>query len=1136
MKITSLLFTLFTLIASNLIAQDFEWAKSTGGLLRDEGDVIVADDFGNVYTIGEFQGTVDFNPGAGVFNLTSNGGYDVFVQKLNSMGDFIWAKQIGGTGNNYTDDITLDGSGNIIFSGTFTGIVDMDPNGSIFNLNSTNGYSFVIKLDSSGVFDFAIQTFSRITSIKTDEYSNIYTSGTYSSTVDFDPGAGVFDLNSVGASSDIFIQKLDQFGAFIFAKSIGGTGNEVIGSLDIDRNQNIYLTGGFNDIMDADPNAGTFNLTSNGNKDAFVCKLNNMGEFEWAKSFGALNYDTGVEIRVDTIGNIYSTGTYTGIVDLDPGAGIQNTTSATFDSFYLVKLDSSGNFIYGHEFSTSAGAFCNTLALDVAQDVYLGGSFSTVMDFDPGVGVFNVDSNLGDDAFILKLDKSGDFSFVRTITGDIFSHTESIYIDSSLNIYAAGHFAGLNDFNTDAGVQNITSNGNLDAFVLKLSQCETTFGTDVQTACNSYLWIDGNTYTSDNNIATHTLTNTGGCDSIVTLDLTINYSNGSTDVQTACDSYLWIDGVTYTSSNTIATHTLTNTAGCDSIVTLDLTVNYSNASTDVQTACDSYLWIDGVTYTSSNNIATHTLTNTSGCDSIVTLDLTVNYSNASVDVQTACDSYLWIDGVAYTSSNNVATHTLTNAAGCDSIVTLDLTVNYSNGSTDVQTACDSYLWIDGNTYTSSNNAATHTLTNAAGCDSIVTLDLTINYSNASTDVQTACDSYLWIDGVTYTSSNNVATQTYTNASGCDSIVTLDLTVNYSNGSTDVQTACDSYLWIDGVTYTSSNNSATQTYTNAAGCDSIVTLDLTVNYSNASTDVQTACDSYLWIDGNTYTSSNNAATQTFTNAAGCDSIVTLDLTINYSDATTDVQTACDSYLWIDGVTYTSSNTIATQTYTNAAGCDSTVTLDLTINNSSASTDVQTACDSYVWIDGNTYTSNNNSAAQTLTNAAGCDSIVILDLTINTVNISTTTTGVTITSDAVGVAYQWIDCSDYSEIIGETNQSFTATINGDYAVIVTENGCSDTSTCVVINSIGINENDELNNVVIYPNPNNGIIHLELGSLSDVDIRVFSVQGKLVLEEKMINLPLHQIEFKAPSGVYYLKIQSEGISKTYKLIKNK
>ena len=87
-----------------------------------------------------------------------------------------------------------------------------------------------------------------------------------------------------------------------------------------------------------------------------------------------------------------------------------------------------------------------------------------------------------------------------------------------------------------------------------------------------------------------------------------------------------------------------------------------------------------------------------------------------------------IDGITYTSSNNAATHTLTNAIGCDSVVTLDLTINYSTTGTDVITACDSYTWIDGITYTSSNNAATHTLTNTLGCDSIVTLDLTINYT------------------------------------------------------------------------------------------------------------------------------------------------------------------------------------------------------------------------------------------------------------------------------------------------------------------------------------------------------------------------------------------------------------------------
>ena len=193
------------------------------------------------------------------------------------------------------------------------------------------------------------------------------------------------------------------------------------------------------------------------------------------------------------------------------------------------------------------------------------------------------------------------------------------------------------------------------------------------------------------------------------------------------------------------------------MVTLDLTINNSNTGVDRQVYCDTYTWIDGVTYTSSNNTATWTLTNAAGCDSVVTLDLTINNSNAGVDTQVHCDTYTWIDGVTYTSSNNTATWTLTNAAGCDSVVTLDLTINNSNAGVDTQVHCDTYTWIDGVTYTSSNNTATWTLTNAAGCDSVVTLDLTINNSNAGVDTQVHCDTYTWIDGVTYTSSNNTAT-------------------------------------------------------------------------------------------------------------------------------------------------------------------------------------------------------------------------------------------------------------------------------------------------------------------------------------------------------------------------------------------
>ena len=140
----------------------------------------------------------------------------------------------------------------------------------------------------------------------------------------------------------------------------------------------------------------------------------------------------------------------------------------------------------------------------------------------------------------------------------------------------------------------------------------------------------------------------------------------------------------------------------------------------------------------------------------------------------SCESIEW-NGQNYNQSG-IYTYSGISVDGCDSVVTLDLTILNSDTGIDQQSHCDSYIWIDGNEYTSSNNTATVTLTNEVGCDSVVTLDLTIFNSNTVIDQQTHCDEYTWIDGVTYYENNNTATYTLTNQNGCDSLVTLDLTL------------------------------------------------------------------------------------------------------------------------------------------------------------------------------------------------------------------------------------------------------------------------------------------------------------------------------------------------------------------------
>ena len=623
---THILTFLFLSAIFILNAQQFEWAKSFGGTSADYSIDIITDASGNVYTAGSFQGTIDFDPGVGVFNLTSNG---TVIQKMDVSGNFLWAKSLLGTGFR---SITTDASGNVYTAGIFTGTIDFDPGVGTFNITSNGVITvFVQKMDSSGNFLWA-KSFggfpigsSNFLALTTDASGNVYTAGSFSDTADFDPGVGVFNLTSNGGF-DAFIQKMDSSGNFLWAKSMGGSVTDHFFTLTTDASGNVYTAGIFTGTIDFDPGVGVFNLTSNG---TIIQKMDASGNFLWAKSLpGTLPGRTSKSITTDTSGNVYTTGAFYGLnVDFDPGAGIfyLSSNGSTPDAF-VQKMDALGNFLWVKSFGGNPEVEAYSITTDASGNVYTAGSFQGTIDFDPGAGVFNLTSNGGSDAFVQKMDALGNFLWAKFFGGTSDEEAYSIITDASGNVYTTGVFQGTVDFDPGVGTFNITSNGDFDGFVQKWSQCNTTFQTDIQTACISYTWINGITYYSSNNIATDTLTNSAGCDSIVTLNLTITNSSSATDIVSSCNSYTWIDGVTYTASNNTATDTLTNSVGCDSVVTLNLTITNSSSATDVVSSCNSYTWIDGVTYTASNNTATDTLTNSAGCDSVLTLNLTITNS------------------------------------------------------------------------------------------------------------------------------------------------------------------------------------------------------------------------------------------------------------------------------------------------------------------------------------------------------------------------------------------------------------------------------------------------------------------------------------------------------------------------------
>ena len=286
----------------------------------------------------------------------------------------------------------------------------------------------------------------------------------------------------------------------------------------------------------------------------------------------------------------------------------------------------------------------------------------------------------------------------------------------------------------------------------------------------------------------------------------------------------WSNGVTtYNNSvspNSSTSYTATiDNGGCTDSDNVLVSVNTSGTSTDIITSCNNYTWIDGVTYTTSNNSASITIPSSSGCDSVVYLDLTINYDSYQTDFQTSCNSYTWIDGVTYTSSTITPTFTLTNQNGCDSIISLNLTIYSSSNSTDFQNACDSLSWINGQTYYASNNSAQFVTQNIFGCDSIINLDLTVYPSYFNYQFDTICSSelpYTW-NGLTYNFGGNQM-EILTSINNCDSITSYVLTVNNNPNVSinigDTSICQDSSILIYGIgatTYIWSDNIIDSTY-------------------------------------------------------------------------------------------------------------------------------------------------------------------------------------------------------------------------------------------------------------------------------------------------------------------------------------
>ena len=507
---------LLTLLASALVSgsfsQTYEWSKQMEGEAGSTSQCVTVDEESNVYSSGFFIGTADLNPGEELQSVTSSGDYDIFIQKFNSDGDLIWAKNIGGVGRDIGKSIKIDASGNVLITGTFHNTVDFDPSEEVFNLTSDNNKDvFILKLNSLGNFLWVKQLESNsqanVLSMVTDMSGQIYLGGTFFGFVDMDPSnIDVFNFASGENTSDMFILKLTSQGDFIWAKQLKGTetSNNDINSIRVDQNENVYLAGQFGGAVDFDPGEEELILESHSGAattDLFVQKLNADGNLEWVKKYGGPSEDKAKSLALDDEGNVFVTGTIADSVSFEIQGEIQEIVTegagaGPFDSqgvaeVFIQKFDNSGNLLwFKHMVGSGQSGVGNTLETDEFGNLYLSAIITTqgTIDFDPGEEEYIISGEAGGPNMIIeKLDNDGELIWIQQYSGDEDVNSSFSFLLQVMDfkvieedeMVLSGFFGGTIDFDPEIGEDYFTASSEnfYNSFVLKIGKTEGTNST-----------------------------------------------------------------------------------------------------------------------------------------------------------------------------------------------------------------------------------------------------------------------------------------------------------------------------------------------------------------------------------------------------------------------------------------------------------------------------------------------------------------------------------------------------------------------------------------------------------------------------------------------------------------------------------
>lgn len=605
---------------------NLSFIRGIGGVSDEQVVDVALDHNGDIVVVGTFKNTVNFNP-TGSASLTSymqsasSYSADVFIAKYSAGGIFQWVNTFGGnsaSGDNVAG-VEIDNANNIYVLGSFYDSVDYSIAPGWQTMVAQPGLADLLfaKYSSNGNLIWAKQlggtSSDAATDIAIDNNNNIYLTGTFFGTADYDPGPGFDTLTYITAgpcsfqtpcTPDIFIAKYDTAGNHIWARQAGGINNDNPKNLVCDTHGNIFLSGTF--VFNITFGIGgpvTDTLTSIGTNDAFVAKYLPNGNLAWVKQLGGTNSMVINDLKFDHHGNFVITGGFQGDTDFDWGADTTNLFSTPgTNNIYFAKYDSAANFVFAknmEHLNAPGQDFGNSVAFDAVDNIYLTGVFyGQNCDFDPAptasVLLSSANSN-NNELFLGKYTSTGEYIWADRVGDSGGEEGKALAIDAQSSvIIGATTSSGSSDFDFSSSTSTYSTAGSNDGVVVKYTQCIINTGINstagvltAQGVSGTYQWINcgvGNAPISGATSQTFTPLNSGTYACIITnsatckdttaclfVDVCANFSAGitqGTNASVTCtvanaSSYQWLEcnanGINYTLIPNATSQTFTPT-------------------------------------------------------------------------------------------------------------------------------------------------------------------------------------------------------------------------------------------------------------------------------------------------------------------------------------------------------------------------------------------------------------------------------------------------------------------------------------------------------------------------------------------------------------------------------------------------